>query len=122
MPITLLLALGTYGVRFWSTQGKNFCLQAECPNVTRLEKEKFLTFIKGYVQSGRFPINKEKFRPLGDGLFEIKPSSQLRVIGFFHGGDFIIIDCRRKKSDQLSQDVRDTLKQRLQSCRKELKK
>ncbi|WP_084457691.1 type II toxin-antitoxin system RelE/ParE family toxin [Desulfocurvus vexinensis] len=75
----------------------HFC---ECPAITPADKKKIAKSLKRYSENG-FPNNREKFKSLGEGLSEIKVTSQLRLIGFLDGTTFVIFLCVRKKQNDL---------------------
>jgi hypothetical protein len=114
------------GVRFWARreqdlQGK-FC---NCPSINNIELKKIVSLFRKYYLptgyfSGKFPENKEKFKKVQDDLYEIKPSGQLRLLGFFAGADFIIVLCIRKKKEQLDQQDIDKAQSNIAECKKEI--
>ena len=86
-----------------------FC---RCPKLTRADKEKIVKALTIYADKG-FPDNRQKFKPVEDGLYEVKPTTQLRMVGFFHGKVFVCVLCVRKKQDNLPpRDVKKAKKYR----------
>lgn len=112
-------------VSFWAKREQDlrgpFC---QCPAISKRELSKLVSiFLKYYLPtgyfSGKFPENREKFRKVQDGLYEIK-SHQLRLLGFFNQNDFIIVLCVRKKRDDLKpKDISKALKN-IDECQKEM--
>ena len=92
-----------------------------CPDVTKSEREKFLYYVALYVETGKFPPNKQKFKPIENrkSLFAMKPSAQLRVVGGFRGKDFIIVACCRKKREKYPPDFLGQCEKLWQECGKE---
>ena len=77
-----------------------------CPDVTPADAKKIAMVLKRHADNG-FPNNRTKFKPVEDQLYEIKPTDQLRLIGFFKPNEqhFVIIHCERKKQDDLPPPV-----------------
>ncbi len=64
------------------------------------DQAKMLALFRMLAETGRIP-NREKFKSLGEGLFEFK-SFQLRFLGDFRPGRrFVIAFGLRKKKDKL---------------------
>lgn len=72
-----------------------------CPRITDQDRKRICLYLKKYENAG-FPANKEKFRYLEDRIWEIKPTTQLRLLGFFDNESrFVIVLCRKKKASKL---------------------
>jgi len=64
--------------------------------------KKTLSRLKSFSEHGLPKNNKEKFRHVEDKICELKPTSQVRLLGFEEGRDFIILCMEIKKKDKLS--------------------
>lgn len=65
-------------------------------------KKKILIQIRQYSICGLPKNNREKFRHVEDKICELKPTSQVRLLGFEEGNDFVILCMEIKKRDKLS--------------------
>lgn len=65
--------------------GKNYVSEFITGWPVQAERNQLIALLERIAEYGP-PRNLEKFRPLGDNLFEIK-SSQIRIICFFAGND-----------------------------------
>lgn len=112
MPTRELLEGEKYRFVFWAAREADLDFFCNCPNLTAADQEKIVKALTTYAANG-FPDNRQKFKPVEDRLYEIKPTSQLRMVGFFHGKDFVIVLCVRKKQDDLApKDVKKAKKYR----------
>ncbi len=108
MPISSVVAQDPKNterrVVYWTPSGKSPKFLCDCPTPTRAELNKIAVIMRLYwLERGEFPRNPEKYKPLGNGLYEVKASSQLRLIGIYANGrtDFVIVLCVRKKKNKL---------------------
>jgi phage-related protein len=113
MPILKLLDGEHVNFRYWAAREVDLNFFCECPGLTHEDKKKITRVLGKFSKHGIRDDNREKFKPVEDQIYEIKPTSQLRLLGFFHGEEFVIILCVRKKQDDLSpQDVKKAKKRR----------
>jgi hypothetical protein len=72
---------------------------------TRLDMKvmkKIIAQLTIYSTNGLPRANKEKFRHVEDKICELKPTAQVRLLGFDDGSDFVIVCMDIKKTDKLS--------------------
>jgi hypothetical protein len=105
MPIVTIIAEDTENterrVVYWTPSGKRPKTICGCDAPVRDELVKIIRVSKIYwIDRGDFPINDEKFKNYGQGLWKVKASSQLRLFGVKSGPDFVIVLCDRKKQDK----------------------
>ncbi len=108
MPISSVVAQDPNNterrVVYWTPTGKRPKSLCDCPTPTLAELKKIAVIMRLYwLERGEFALNPEKYKPLGNGLYEVKASSQLRLIGIYANGrkDFVIVLCVRKKKNKL---------------------
>lgn len=65
-------------------------------------QKKILIQIRQYSVCGLPKNNREKFRHVEDKICELKPTSQVRLLGFEEGSDFVIVCMEIKKRNRLS--------------------
>ena len=108
MP-TLLVAEGKkHRILQWAPTDKELDAPCwGCPKTSKQDQRKIgMLFVK-WVDHGFPRTNPQKFKAVEGKLFEIKGTSQYRLLGFFDGADFVIIHCVKKKKDRLRpQDVK----------------
>lgn len=104
MPVRMIIANEdqTRKVYFWAHREAGlttdfFC----CPNVTEADKGKILRAFRPFIELGKFPKNPTKYKFIEDGLYEVKPTSQLRILGSHVGTNFVVVHCIRKKQNKL---------------------
>jgi len=75
-------------------------------SLSKDEQAKALALFKRLADSGSIH-NREKFKKLEDGLWEFKPTSQVRFIGDFRprGRFFVSLGVRKKKDRHSSSDL-----------------
>lgn len=81
-----------------TTQGKCY-FKKFYDNLEKAEKAKTLALIKFFANRKRI-ANKEKFNYLGDKLWELKPTDQVRFPGFYHKEKVFIITHGFKKKER----------------------
>lgn len=73
------------------------------------DKNKVLALLAGVSEHGPAAFN-EKSEPLRDGIFEFRPTSQLRILWFYDGsvrGRIVLTHAVRKKKDKIDpQEIR----------------
>lgn len=117
MPLNVILEEGANRrtknrVVFWFPVSKSTSPSWGCPGLSTDERKKVIRVGRYWVENGKFPDNREKFKPVEDGLFEIK-CFQIRMIGFYDHHDFVIVLCVKKKKDDLNKtDVKKAKKLR----------
>jgi phage-related protein len=104
MPVRTIIATEdlTRKVYFWAQRDGDlktttFC----CPNVTEADRKKILRSFRPFLETGNFPKNPTKYKYVEDGLYEVKPTSQLRLLGMHVGQNFVVVHCIRKKQQKL---------------------
>lgn len=120
MPFRLLFQGDAIDIIQWTPSERE--LRAEffnCPNVTDIDAKK-ITHSLLRVSTNGLPSNKEKYRHVIDKVFELKPTSQLRLFGFRYSNAFVIINCVRKKKDKLSSEDKRNAQFLYGECFKEL--
>lgn len=71
------------GCDLHAIEKKNKCLVLEyISSLQKIDRNKTLALLN-YVLANGTPRNKRKFRALGDGIWELKPSSKVRILCFF---------------------------------------
>lgn len=76
----------------------------DCPKVTEADKHKIAMSFKRYAINGLPKNNKQKYRHVKHNIFELKPTSQLRLLGFEGDKSFIVLFCIRKKDNKLNKN------------------
>jgi hypothetical protein len=72
---------------------------------TRLDMKvmkKIIAQLTIYSKNGLPRQNREKFRHVEDKICELKPTTQVRLLGFDDQSDFVIVCMDVKKTDKLS--------------------
>lgn len=68
-------------------------------------KKKILAQLCMYSRHGLPKSNREKFKHIVDKICELKPTAQVRLLGFEDGADFVILCMDIKKTQKLSPAV-----------------
>lgn len=104
MPVRKLVSGTKLSIFFWATDKEGLKRELfDCPNVSAIDRQKMLKTLKRHAEEG-FPKNPEKFKKLeGEKkIYEIKPTSQFRLLGGFFDKNFIVVLCIKKKQDRIA--------------------
>lgn len=105
MPRYELIALNGRRVVQWAPREQDlkgvFC---DCPQkIPRQNIGQFTARFNFYLQTGQFPHDPEKYKPVEEGLYELK-TWKYRIIGYYEDNwnTFVIVLCIFKNKQKLS--------------------
>jgi phage-related protein len=102
MPYRVLFKGGECNIVHWAPREKDLLMEfCGCPQLSGKDKKKLVQFLDRVARCG-LPKNKEKYRHVEGKICELKPTNQLRLLGFNQENSFVVLFCIRKKKDKLS--------------------
>jgi phage-related protein len=87
MNITLIAPAEQSGFSLYGIVVKNSCLVREFIESLEEKYQKQIMSLLDFISAKGPPNNKEKFRSLGDDIFELKTRSGVRILSFFGGSN-----------------------------------
>jgi len=98
-------------IYYWSpVDSKGFSKWMAKARLDMTTMKKMLAQLLIYSKTGLPRRNREKFRHVDGKICELKPTSQIRLLGFEDGSDFIIVATDVKKTNKLSLQCIDRAK------------
>ncbi len=91
------------GICYWSPDDAyGFEKWLDASRMDLKTRKKLVAQLTLYARHGLPKGNREKFRHVEGKICEIKPTSQIRLLGFEEGADFVIVCMDIKKANKLS--------------------
>lgn len=87
MNITLIVPAEPFGFNLYGIVVKNSCLVREFIESLGEKYQKQIITLLEFISVKGPPKNEEKFRSLGNDIFELKTRSGVRILAFFGGGN-----------------------------------